>query len=110
MFRKLISLEELEAVIASSSERPVAIFKHSNSCPISFGVRDALSDCTETLHEIVVQTERDLSNRVAELSGINHESPQALVLFDGKVLYSASHYDISGAEIENAIGSSGVNR
>ena len=103
MFKRLLTLEELEVVVASSSERPVAMFKHSNSCPISFGVRDSLSGCTAVLHEIVVQTERNLSNRLAEVTGVVHESPQALVLFNGKVIYSASHYDISGEDIEGAI-------
>lgn len=89
--------------MASSTEHPVAIFKHSNSCPISFGVRESIESCPETLNEIVVQTERELSNLVAERTGVTHESPQVIVLFKGNVIYKASHYDISGDEISRAI-------
>lgn len=103
MFKRLTSIEDLELLLASSAESPVTIFKHSNSCPISSDVRESVKSCPETLNEIVVQTERELSNLVAEKTGVTHESPQAIVVFKGAVIYKASHYDIIGEDISLAI-------
>lgn len=103
MFKRLTTIEDLELLMTSSTESPVAIFKHSNSCPISSGVRESVESCPETLNEIVVQTERELSNLVAEKTGVTHESPQVIVVFKGAVIYKASHYDINGDDISLAI-------
>jgi len=106
MFNRLTDTESLENLFAVSLEKPIAIFKHSNTCPISSDVRDALSACPVTLFEIIVQTERSLSNLVAERTGVRHQSPQALVIFKGEVLYNASHYDIDGDDIARVMSSS----
>jgi bacillithiol system protein YtxJ len=49
---------------------------------------------------IVVQRSRDVSTAVAEKTGIRHESPQALVLKNSKVVYHASHYDVTAKDVE----------
>lgn len=108
MFNRIASREELENLLSLSASEPIIIFKHSNSCPISLDVRASLESCDETLNEIVVQSDRDLSNIVADKTGIRHESPQALVIHKGKVLYSASHFDITAEGISAAIKSSGA--
>jgi bacillithiol system protein YtxJ len=38
---------------------------------------------------------RPLSNAIAEIFGVHHESPQVLLIQDGECVYDASHYDIS---------------
>jgi bacillithiol system protein YtxJ len=107
MFIRLTSKDELEQLIGKSKEKPIVIFKHSNSCPISLDVRESLEACPLTFHEIIVQTERDLSNAVAEKTGVRHESPQALVIFNEKAVYTAAHYDINGDDISASIESAG---
>jgi len=46
---------------------------------------------------------RVLSDKVASDYGIIHESPQVLIIKNGKCIYSSSHSDISSARIESAI-------
>ena len=44
-------------------------------------------------------TYRPISNAIAEELNVVHQSPQAIVLVGGKVIYDASHSDISATTI-----------
>lgn len=98
-FKELNSIDQLDQVFAASAETPVVIFKHSTTCPISVGVYEEVSRFPGTVHLVVVQTARPVSSEIAERTGVRHESPQALVLRDGIAVYSASHYDVTAADI-----------
>ncbi|NNE68267.1 MAG: bacillithiol system redox-active protein YtxJ [Pyrinomonadaceae bacterium] len=98
-FRELDSSESLDELIASSKERPIVVFKHSRTCSISRRVYNEVSNVDATVNLITVQHSRDVSNAVEQLTGIKHESPQALVVRNGSVVYHASHFDIDPKEI-----------
>ena len=59
-----------------------------------------MSQVRADVNLVVIQTHRDISNAVATLTGVRHQSPQAIVLRDGKPVYHASHYDIEAEHIE----------
>jgi bacillithiol system protein YtxJ len=42
---------------------------------------------------------RPLSNKIADLFKVHHESPQVLVIKDGKCIYDESHLAISMTDI-----------
>jgi len=44
-----------------------------------------------------------LSNYLAERFSVRHESPQAIVLKNGKCIYHASHLSISISDIEGLL-------
>jgi bacillithiol system protein YtxJ len=107
-WNKLTSEEQIDQVITESAEKPVLLFKHSTSCSISSMSLDRLSrnwktedsdKITPYYLDLIVY--RNLSNLVAERFGIPHESPQVLLIQNGKVTYHESHYGISYAEIMN---------
>jgi bacillithiol system protein YtxJ len=52
---------------------------------------------------LVVQDDRDLSRDVATRTGVRHETPQALVLRNGRAVWAASHFDISADSVEQAV-------
>ena len=104
-FINVDSLDGLERLIAESHSRPVVLFKHSNTCGISSGVYREVSRVTADVNIVVVQTHRELSNAIAEMTGVRHQSPQAIVLRDGKPVYHASHYDIEAEHIEASLTS-----
>ncbi len=90
------------------SDTPVVIFKHSATCSISVSVKreyDAFvrenPDAPTRL--LIVQEERPLSTALAELLRVQHESPQALVVHHGQVLWHASHQRITAARISDAL-------
>ena len=102
-FINVDSIEGLERLVAESHERPVILFKHSLTCGISAGVYRLVGQVRADINMVVIQTHREISNAIASLTGIRHESPQAIVLRDGKAVYHASHYDIEARHIEASL-------
>ena len=97
----------LEELFARSNEGPVLIFKHSNSCPISAQAYRQMKQYKGDVSIIVVQQARDVSQAVEQRTGVRHESPQALVLRGGQVVWTASHFDITAAAVESAMREAG---
>jgi bacillithiol system protein YtxJ len=102
-FIKVDSLDSLDRLFAESFERPVILLKHSMSCGISSGVYRIVGDVAAEVNVIVIQTHRDISNELAARTGVRHESPQAIVIRDGRPVYHASHYDIEAGHIEEKL-------
>ncbi len=98
-FIELNTPEQLEEVFEVSKRKPVVIFKHSKSCPISANVFEEVAEVDSTIFLITVQDAREISKKVAQKTGIKHETPQAIVLRDETAVYHASHYDITASEI-----------
>ena len=105
--------QELGELVAQSSERPVLIFKHSNACPISSRARDEVERFVDAAEGgdfgfgmVVVQEARPLSQAIEAKLGVRHESPQALVIRDGKVVWNASHWNVTGDALGKALGGS----
>jgi bacillithiol system protein YtxJ len=121
MHPDLTSLEhvdELHRLIDESQSRPVLLFKHSHSCGASL---EALDELVAHLNDrgpersaprasrppqyamVTVQTHRAISNAVAQRLGVRHETPQALLIRDGRVVWSASHFRVTAAAVKDAI-------
>jgi bacillithiol system protein YtxJ len=105
----LHQLEELDALLAESRQRPLLLFKHSYSCGISLEALDEIVDHLnrESLDAryamVTVQTHRELSNAVATRLGVRHQTPQAIVVKDGRAVWSASHFRVNAGEIRKAL-------
>lgn len=109
--KKLQSVDEIDSLIEKSYETPVMIFKHSLVCPISSAAygefvrylaeRPADDPVVHALIEI--QNARPVSNAVAERTGVRHESPQALVLRQGQVVWHRSHGALRVAALAQAV-------
>jgi bacillithiol system protein YtxJ len=97
---------ELEAAIAESRERPVLVFKHSRFCGVSCEAFDELRAHIDghsgaTAYKLItVQTHRPVSDAAATRLGIRHETPQAILLRHGQVVWSASHFRITQAALD----------
>jgi bacillithiol system protein YtxJ len=102
-FIEINTTEKLDELFQNSNENPVMIFKHSTTCPISSGVYQMVSQVDADVYLVVVQKARNVSNYIAEKTGIRHESPQAFVIKDGEPVYHASHYDVDLNEIERFV-------
>lgn len=84
----------------------VMLLKHSLTCPISSGAKQAYesySSETETPMFILnIQETREFSNQVAEAFGVKHESPQVLVFNGEEVTWNTSHWHIKEDALANA--------
>ncbi|HEY0170701.1 MAG TPA: bacillithiol system redox-active protein YtxJ [Pyrinomonadaceae bacterium] len=97
----------LEELFARSHTEPVLLFKHSTACPISARAYRQMEEVKTPVSVVVVQQSRDLSQQVAERTGVRHETPQALVLRNGRVVWNASHFDITSDVVEQAVRENG---
>lgn len=104
-WKNIKSEEDLEKAIESSYQHKIAIFKHSTSCFISKTVlRNFEKEVENTDQKVEVYyldllAHRPISTKIAEDFGIRHESPQLIVIENGKPVNSASHQDISLSQI-----------
>jgi bacillithiol system protein YtxJ len=92
---------DLDAAFAAPA---ALLFKNSMTCPISAAARqemrrllDARADTP--LYVLDVNTHRDLSRDVARRTGIEHDSPQVILLAHGEPRWFATHYAIHAREI-----------
>ena len=101
----LTELAHLDAIDAASAEAPVLIFKHSTRCSISSTALNRLErawrpeDAGHAVWYLDLLRYRPISNAIAERYGIQHESPQVLVIRAGRCVYDASHTAITHAEV-----------
>lgn len=102
-FTEIKTTEELDSLFEQSNEKPIVLFKHSTTCPISAGVHQEISGADADINIVVMQHARNVSDAIAQKTGIRHESPQAIVLKDGKAIYHASHYDVTASDVESHI-------
>ncbi len=105
----LDGLDELDRMLAASSDRPLLLFKYSNTCGTSAHALDELvanlneSPADATYAMVTVQAHRDVSNAIARKLGVRHETPQALLVRDGRMVWSASHFRVTATAVKEAI-------
>lgn len=93
---------QLEQLLEAMPE-DILIFKHSFRCSISLAIKKRLE--AANLHKrfkvflIDVVLSRPTSLYLADKVNIQHESPQVLLLKDGKCYFHASHFDITEQRI-----------
>ena len=104
----LTDLGQLNEIISSSNEKPIVIFKHSTRCIVS---RTALKQF-ENEYDLDNQVDayfldllehRDISNEIASRFGVYHQSPQLLLIKNGKSVYDVSHSDIDAGELKTKV-------
>ena len=104
-FLKIDNRETLDKLITDSKNEPVVIFKHSNSCGISSAAYREMEKLENPVNLLEVQSARDVSRELADLTGICHETPQVIVLKDGKAVWNASHFDVKASAVSQALES-----
>lgn len=104
-FRPLTSNDDTETAIAESWSHPVLIFKHSFTCGTSAEAYEELATLGDApvIYLVDVQASRAVSRAMAERFAIRHESPQALLVWQGQVRWAASHYHVTADEVRQAL-------
>lgn len=98
---------DFDALIEASRERPVALLKHSASCPLSARGRQEFArldgDGDPPRYAVTVQVARDVSHYVAERLGVRHETPQVILVKDGEAVFHASHLGVTADAVRDAL-------
>ena len=96
----LHTISQIDSIVEVSDTKTQLIFKHSTRCGISSGVIKKFEKKFEDKNKQVdfyyldLIANRDISNTISERFDTAHQSPQVLIVKNGKVIAHASHYDI----------------
>ena len=103
-FFKIDNHDTLENLFTDSTKKPVIVFKHSNACSISARAYREMEK-VDGVNIVEVQSARDVSRELASRTGVRHETPQVIILRDGKAVWNASHFDVTAADVQRAVES-----
>lgn len=103
----------LAALKTASTDRTVAVFKHSPICPISHGAQErfqgwmAEGDRKASVSHVQIDVlgQKPLARGLVAELGVKHESPQVLLFHDGELIWHASHDAITGEALSEQLES-----
>ncbi|CAM4355986.1 bacillithiol system redox-active protein YtxJ [Paenibacillus alkaliterrae] len=105
-YKEITSIEEWNNVYENSSARPLVVFKHSTTCPVSSNAYQEFNNYLngkpkEDVEYVLVKVieSRPVSNQIAEDTSVKHESPQILYIDKKAKVWTASHWSITKAHI-----------
>ena len=102
-FVRIDNTEAFNELLERSKQRPIVIFKHSLTCPVSAAAYDQMSKFDGEVSLVEVQMARELSNTIENLLGIAHQSPQVIVLRKGQVRWKASLWGVNADAVSKAV-------
>lgn len=99
--------EDIAPLLTGSADG--VIFKHSPTCDLSAMAFQQMSQFTSAHPEITVALvdvldQRMLSQRIERELHVRHESPQAIVMRAGQIVWHGSHRRVTAAALEVACG------
>jgi bacillithiol system protein YtxJ len=103
----LTSEADLHQAIAASHTHSVLLFKHSTRCSISHAALSRIENAwnAEAINDTMpyyldLLNHRDISNLIAQTFGVTHQSPQILIIKNGKCTHHASHMEITFDDVK----------
>ena len=98
-------MDDLDAAEKNSQEKIVVLFKHSTRCSISRFVLKQFENSYDIpedkmqLYFLDMIEYRPISSEIAERFEVTHQSPQMIVLKDGKAIFNSSHESIDANDL-----------
>ncbi len=101
-WNELNDINQLAIIDRESTSQKILILKHSTRCSISSAALGRVERKWKDENNEIVKpyyldllAHRDISNAIAERYNIMHESPQALIISNGKCIFSQTHMEIN---------------
>ena len=105
-FYTLDKMEQFDEIDEISKTKPVVLFKHSTRCSISrmalkqFDAEFNYPEEKIDWYLLDLLNHRDLSNEIASRYNVVHQSPQIVVIRNGKAVFNVSHDSISAEDLK----------
>ena len=105
-FFTLNAMEQFDEIDEISHTKPVVLFKHSTRCIISrtvlkqFDTEFQFTEDKIAWYLLDLLNYRDLSNEIANRYNVVHQSPQIVVIRNGKAVFNESHDSISVEDLK----------
>ncbi len=106
-WEKINSEKQLVDVMNLSDQHPVVLFKHSPRCPISALALSKFENAFRQQDFFIVDVvnNREFSQQVATDLGVNHQSPQLLIISKQHCVAHFSHMEISASQTTEILNS-----
>lgn len=103
--RHLTEEADLEGIL---TEPLAVVYKHSSRCGICSGAlvevqQFAAGHPEVPVYVVDVIAQRPLSQRLAEQLDVRHQSPQVILVCEGRAVWHASHYRVSAERLDSAL-------
>ena len=102
-WEQVTDLQQIVQLKEASFQAPVLFFKHSTRCSISVMALNRFkrewNNTTVNPYFLDLLNYREVSNQIAILFEVEHQSPQVLLIKDGTCIYHASHNAIDAQAI-----------
>jgi bacillithiol system protein YtxJ len=97
---EISQLDEIES-LSFEEENGIAIFKHSTKCSISSMAKNRLDKAQSNIPSFYLDLIqfRSISNEIANRFQVEHESPQLIIIKDGKAIEHSSHNMVSPSQL-----------
>ena len=108
---KIKIIEGIDSLEEIFRKTKIMILKNSQRCPISRTAKREFEKFAEEyndridLYMVDVIKCRDISNEIAEKTGVKHESPQIFLVENGEVTWHASHWNIKSETLHDIMNS-----
>ena len=102
-FIEIDDLESLDRFVASLNGSAGVVFKHSKTCGVSSRAYAEMAKLTLPIGIVVVQDAQPVSAEIERRWQVNHETPQVLIIKEGKVVWNASHFQVKAGEVAAAV-------
>ena len=105
-FVEIGSVTALDEFLAEANGSSAVLFKHSDTCGVSARAYAEMSKIQGPVGLITVQKARAVSDEIEKRWSVDHESPQVLIVRDGRVVWDASHFQVKAQDVTSALSSS----
>ena len=100
--------QDFNQLLENSKTRTILLFKHSTACGISRGAWERFqsfaADETEVEYwQVLVREDKALSDHIAAVTRIRHESPQVILFHEGKAIWKCSHHHITSHNLKRQL-------
>jgi bacillithiol system protein YtxJ len=105
-FYTLDKMEQFDEIDEISQSKPIVLFKHSTRCSISrmalkqFDAEFNYPEEKIDWYLLDLLNHRDLSNEIASRYNVVHQSPQIVVIRNGKAIFNESHDSIAAEDLK----------
>lgn len=104
-WNQITNIETISQIIKLSNSKPQILFKDSVTCGISAYAKSRLEEGNSLMiaksdfNYLDLLKYRTISNHIADILEVYHQSPQIIILKNEKVVYTSSHHSIEPKEI-----------
>jgi bacillithiol system protein YtxJ len=108
-WKHLEELQQLDEIDQSSTTKTAVIFKHSTRCGTSHHAMDKLvsewgfEEKQLDFFYLDLLNYRSLSDEIADRYSVVHQSPQIIIIRNGKSIYNISHNGINLQTIKDRL-------